>query len=277
SPAKAGAAATLAVAATAGLVWALSGDPRPVPAPDARPPVAQPVVPRPTLAPPVSSPRPEPPPSPRPAAPPRPAPAATPPPAPTVAPEVVPSPAPTRSAPRPAPTRTPSPTEAPPPPAASPTPPPVPPPAPATYRVGRLAFDVLGDHTGPELRLGRSSWVWQRGGMSVGGTPYGQGITVHPSSSVVVDLNRRCSTYTAFVGVDDMTRGVGSVRFSVYADGVRLWRSPVVDGGDPAVPVRVDISGRRTIRLVTEPGAGPLGAVGLADWADAGITCAGGR
>lgn len=111
--------------------------------------------------------------------------------------------------------------------------------------------------------------------MSIGGTWYEQGITVHPRSSVVVDLNRRCSTYAAFVGVDDMTSGLGSVRFSVYADGARLWRSPVVDGGDPAVPVRVGIAGRTSIRLVTEPSR-PFGAVGLADWADARITCADG-
>jgi hypothetical protein len=141
--------------------------------------------------------------------------------------------------------------------------------------VGHLKYDVFGDHTGPELRLGGSGWVWQRSGLSIGGTTYGHGITVHPRSSVIVDLNAECSTYQAFVGVDDMSKGLGSVRFSVWADGVRLWQSPVVDGGDPAVPVSVGIAGRETIRLVTEPSR-PSGAMALADWADAGISCTGG-
>ncbi|MEU2184059.1 NPCBM/NEW2 domain-containing protein [Streptomyces thermolilacinus] len=141
--------------------------------------------------------------------------------------------------------------------------------------MGHLKYDVYGDHTGPELRLGGSGWVWQRSGLSIGGTTYGHGITVHPRSSVIVDLNQECSTYQAFVGVDDMSKGLGSVRFSVWADGVRLWQSPVVDGGDPAVPVRVGIAGHETIRLVTEPSR-PSGAVALADWADARISCTGG-
>ena len=89
--------------------------------------------------------------------------------------------------------------------------------------------------------------------MSIAGTRYGHGVTVHASSSVTIDLNRRCAAYDALVGVDDLTLGLGAVRFSVYGDGVRLWRSAVMRGGDPAVPVHVDLAGRETIRLVVEP------------------------
>ncbi|MFJ4568307.1 sigma-70 family RNA polymerase sigma factor [Streptomyces caelestis] len=42
------------------------------------------------------------------------------------------------------------------------------------------------------------------------------------------------------------------VYFSVYADGVRLWRSGLVEGGDPAVPVQVNLTGSSTVRLVVE-------------------------
>ncbi|MCP9973976.1 NPCBM/NEW2 domain-containing protein [Streptomyces somaliensis] len=141
--------------------------------------------------------------------------------------------------------------------------------------MGRLRYDAFGDHTGPELRLGGSDWVWRRHGAAVGGTRYEDGITVHSRSSVTIDLNRECSAYRALVGVDDMSRGLGSVRFSVWADGVRLWRSPVVEGGDPAVPVRVDVAGRSVIRLVTEASR-PSGALVPVDWAEARIDCAGG-
>ena len=63
-------------------------------------------------------------------------------------------------------------------------------------------------------------------------------------SSVTIDLNRTCTAYDAFVGVDDMTMGTGAVRFSVFADGVRLWKSQVLQGGEGAVPVHVNLAGQ---------------------------------
>jgi hypothetical protein len=73
--------------------------------------------------------------------------------------------------------------------------------------------------------------------------------------------------------VDDLTLRLGKVYFSVYADGVRLWRSGLVEGGDPAVPVHVNLAGRSTVRLVVEP-RGALDNVVLADWAESKFTCA---
>jgi hypothetical protein len=96
---------------------------------------------------------------------------------------------------------------------------------------------------------------------------------VHGRSSVTIDLNRSCSSYDALVGVDDLTLRLGKVRFAVYADGVRLWRSGLVEGGDPAVPVHVNLVGRSTVRLVVEP-RGALDNVALADWAESRFTCA---
>lgn len=147
-------------------------------------------------------------------------------------------------------------------------------PAPAVYRVSELPYSVAGDHTGPEILLGRSSGVfWQRQGLSVASTRYAHGVTAPSRSSVTVQLNRTCTRYDAMAGVDDLTAGLGAVRFSVYdGEGVRLWRSPVLRGGEPAVPVSVGIEGRRSIRLVVEP-SGPLSGVTLADWAEARISC----
>ncbi|WP_336323921.1 sigma-70 family RNA polymerase sigma factor [Streptomyces lavendofoliae] len=273
APAKAGVAVTVAVTAVAGLVWALSGSPRPAPAPEARPPAVEPVVPQqPVAAPSRTTPPPAPPPAPAPMpeaqaatpgrGPQRPAPSATA--APPVAPPAPAAPAPTTeppAGPEPAP------------PSAVPSPP-APPAPPVVYQVNRLDYGLYGDHTGPEVRLGESGWMWQRWGMSIGGERYGHGVTVHARSSLTIDLNRRCSAYEAFAGVDDMALGLGAVRFSVYGDGTRLWRSPVLRGGDPAVPLRVGIAGRRTIRLVVEPDpAAPLGAVAPADWAESRISC----
>jgi hypothetical protein len=60
---------------------------------------------------------------------------------------------------------------------------------------------------------------------------------------------------------------VGRVRFSVYGDGVRLRQSGAVDSGDAAVPVRVGVAGRRTIRLVAEPHHYGLDSAVPAHWA----------
>ncbi|USA02497.1 sigma-70 family RNA polymerase sigma factor [Streptomyces lydicamycinicus] len=189
------------------------------------------------------------------------------PPEPTRAP-TPPSTPPHRSTP-PEPTR-PEPT---PPKATPPKPTPRPPqPAPAAYRVNALAFDFMGDGSKPEVRTLASSWLWQRRSPQIAGTTYAHGVSVHGRSSVTIDLNRRCTAYDAVAGVDDLSAGPAAVRFSVYADGVRLWQSGTVHGGERAVPVHVPLTGRKTLRLVTDP-ANPVGAVALADWAQSTIMC----
>ncbi|MET8727365.1 sigma-70 family RNA polymerase sigma factor [Streptomyces parvus] len=267
APAKAGIAAAVAVAAAAGLVWALVGDdqPKPEPKPVAKPPAVAPAVPAPEPPPPSPKPAPKPPAAPAPPAPPpsEPAPKPTPTPSPTPSPEPPPKPAPPAPSPPPSPKPTPKPPE-----------PAPPPPAPEVYQVSELAYSVFGDHTEPEVAMGRSSWIWQRSNVSIASTRYAHGVTVHSRSSVTIELNRPCTRYEAMVGVDDMTLGLGAVRFSVFnGDGVRLWRSPVMEGGEPAVPVSVGIAGQSSIRLVVEP-EGPMGGVALADWAESRISCA---
>ncbi|MFJ5290115.1 sigma-70 family RNA polymerase sigma factor [Streptomyces sp. NPDC088348] len=258
-PAKAGIAAGVVVAAAAGLAFALSGSDAPAPKPHAAPPAAQPVVP----------PKPTPPPRPK-------APPAPPAPAPRPAPKPKPTPEPPKAAPKPPapkPAPTPPPTHRPtPPPKPTPTPKPPPAPVPAVYQVAALAYSLVGDHTAPELSLKDSGPVWQRRQPVMRGTQYNRGISVHAPSSVTIQLNRQCSTYQALAGLDDMSLGLGAVRFSVYGDATRLWSSPVVHGRDPARRVRVAIAGYRTLRLVVER-SGPFGSVAVADWAQSQISC----
>ncbi|MGW1675622.1 sigma-70 family RNA polymerase sigma factor [Streptomyces sp. NPDC002324] len=201
----------------------------------------------------------------------RPLPAPKPSPSPSPSPSRAVPPAPTTQR-TPPPTPDPTPTPAPPKPSPTPTPTPPPPAPPAVYPWNELRYGILGDGTEPEMRLEESSWVWQRYGMSIAGKRYGDGVTVHGRSSVTIDLNRRCAAYDAFAGVDDLTHGLGEVRFSVYGDGVRLWRSGPVRGGGPAVPVHVDLGGRETVRLVVEP-HGPYELPVPADWAQSRFSC----
>jgi RNA polymerase sigma factor (sigma-70 family) len=273
APAKAGIAAAVAVAAAAGLVWAFSGDgPKTAPQPEAKPSAAQPVVPQK----PAPSSKPEPPARsaadptpPEPTPPPRNS-TAAPAPMPTAEPTSTSTPEPTPAQPEPKPPTQP----APPAPKPTPKPTPTPPPAPTlrVYQVNRLEYGLLGDHTRPEVRLRGSSWLWQRSGMSIDGRRYGHGVTVHAKSSVTIDLNRQCASYEALVGVDDLTLGLGTMRFSVYGDGDRLWRSPVMRGGDAAVPVHVSLAGLKTIRLVVEPQKA-LDSAAFGDWAQSRINC----
>lgn len=199
---------------------------------------------------------------------------------------VVVSPAPPPSAtPSPAaspsrlPLPTPPPRPVPSPPKPKPKPPkPVPPPPPATvHHLNDLDFDALGDHEGgadrePEVRIDEGSLMWQRDGLRVGGHTYLHGVSVGTTSSVAIDLNGSCTAYDALAGVDDLSLGPGAVRFSVSADGERLWESEVLRSGDAAVPVHVPLEGRRMLRLEVE-GESPYGDVALADWALARVVC----
>ncbi|MEV7542738.1 sigma-70 family RNA polymerase sigma factor [Streptomyces sp. NPDC089915] len=264
-PAKAAIAAGIAVAAAAGVVFALTGD---EPEPEARPApsAAAPVVPR---APAPALPGSTPPAGPEPAA------GGPVPPARGAAPSV-PAPRPASpSASRPAPA-SPSPSPSPPPkPSPSPSrPKPSPSPQPAqAFPLARLDHAALGGHTGPELETWRSSWVWQRWGLVAGGQRFGQGITVNSRSSVEITLNRQCSSFSARAGVDGLSLLTdGTVRFSVYADGQRLWRSDALGYGDAPAAVQVPLAGRSTLRLVVEQ-AGQGSLPTLASWADAVISC----
>ncbi|MFE0577726.1 sigma-70 family RNA polymerase sigma factor [Streptomyces sp. NPDC058874] len=269
-PAKAALAAGIAVATAAGVVFALAGD---EPEPQARvkpaPSVAAPAVPRAPASPSPSAepspPEPEPQPA-RASVPPsrKLAPSASASPSPA-APSVSPSPSPSREKPAPAPSpSTPAPTPT--------TPAPVPKP-PQSFRLAALPYSVRGDHSGPELQTWHSSWVWQRWGLRVGDRRFAQGITVNSRSSVEIALNRQCTGLSAWAGVDGLSLLTdGSLRFSVYADGQRLWQSGALGYEDPPAAVQVSLEGRTSLRLVVER-AGPGRLPTLASWADAVITC----
>ncbi|MET7898671.1 sigma-70 family RNA polymerase sigma factor [Streptomyces mirabilis] len=266
APVKAGIAAGVVAVAAAAMALALVSNGSPAKKkPEAKPSATSPV---------VEAPQPQPTPTPSkkpaPGAPvvasaPKSSPTPTPRPTPKPTPKPAPTPTPTRAKPKPTPTATHAP-------APTPTPTPPPPPVPVVYQWNELKYDVTGDHTKPEMRLGESSWVWQRWGVSIAGQRYTHGVTVHGESSVTIDLNRSCSAYDALVGVDDLTLGLGQVSFSVYADGARLWQSPRVKSGEPAIPVHVNLTGRTTIRLAVEPHT-RFDAVALADWAESKFQC----
>ena len=110
------------------------------------------------------------------------------------------------------------------------------------------------------------------GPLTLGGETYAKGLGVLAPSDIRVALGGVCTTFTASVGIDDETRGTGSVTFEVWLDGVRVVASGVVRGGPAPLSGTLDVSGRQELRLVvTDGGDGSVGD--HADWAEARLEC----
>ncbi|HEX6340550.1 glycoside hydrolase family 97 catalytic domain-containing protein [Umezawaea sp.] len=109
--------------------------------------------------------------------------------------------------------------------------------------------------------------------LRVGGTTYAKGIGVHAASDVSVYTGRRCSAFTAGIGLDDETTETGSVVFQVYGDDRLLYDSGVIREKTSARAVSVDVGGVRLLSLrVTDGGDGKN--FDHADWTEARIACA---
>jgi PKD repeat protein len=107
--------------------------------------------------------------------------------------------------------------------------------------------------------------------LTIGGQTYAKGLGVHANSTINYTLSSACSTFTAFVGVDDEVGLSGSLSFQIYADGTKLYDSGVVTGADAAKAVNVNLTGKTELRLVVD-GNGDLSS-DHADWADAKVSC----
>ncbi|MCP2267483.1 glycoside hydrolase family 97 catalytic domain-containing protein [Promicromonospora thailandica] len=115
--------------------------------------------------------------------------------------------------------------------------------------------------------------------LRIAGTTYDKGLGMHATGHVTAWLGGTCTAFTAVVGIDDEVldkpgdTGVGSVRFEVYGDGELLAQTPVLANDDGGVPLDVDVTGVRRLRLVADEG-GDGKNFDHADWADARVTCA---
>ncbi len=111
--------------------------------------------------------------------------------------------------------------------------------------------------------------------LTLRGTAYPKGLGISAGSKVIFRLAKKCSKFSALVGVDDETKGAGSVQFQVLADGERLYPSAelaTLTGTDAPQAVEVDLTGKQRLTLLVT-NAGDGAASDRADWADAKITC----
>jgi alpha-galactosidase len=108
--------------------------------------------------------------------------------------------------------------------------------------------------------------------LTIGGTTYARGLGVHARSEVRYYLGGRCTSFQAWVGLDDETGTEGSVSLEVWGGGGQLASSGVVRGSDAAKRVTANVTGLQYVHLAALPTVdGPR--YDHADWADATITC----
>ncbi len=86
--------------------------------------------------------------------------------------------------------------------------------------------------------------------LRAGGRTYLKGIGVHSASQLSYTLDGAYRRFDAELAIDDSTGGRGSVRFRVFVDGSEKYASGPVRGGDPPVPVSVDLTGAKTLELI---------------------------
>jgi alpha-galactosidase len=109
--------------------------------------------------------------------------------------------------------------------------------------------------------------------LTINGVTYARGLGVHARSEVRYYLGGRCTSFQAWVGVDDETGNEGSVSMEVWTSGgTQLASSGVVRGADAAKRLTANVTGLQYVHLaVLNTEDGPR--YDHADWADATITC----
>jgi hypothetical protein len=124
---------------------------------------------------------------------------------------------------------------------------------------------IHADQNVADVRYGRNV-VGSR--LRIGEESFDAGLGCFAQSLLEYALDGRYKRFTATVGVDAAAEGRGSVVFEVYADGKKVWSSPLMSGLDAARKVDVPLAGVKRLRLVVTDG-GDGNRYDAADWCDA--------
>ncbi|MEJ5169859.1 MAG: glycoside hydrolase, partial [Fimbriimonadales bacterium] len=128
------------------------------------------------------------------------------------------------------------------------------------------------------LDLSRWSQGWQRpsarasvtgGPLTVRGRTYAEGVGSHAPAVATYRLDGRAQRIQGSVAVNDT--GGGSVRFSLWGDGRRLWSSDVLRAGQDPVPFDVGLTGVKVLTLAVSDALDGNGG-DHADWIGVRIT-----
>jgi NPCBM/NEW2 domain-containing protein len=103
------------------------------------------------------------------------------------------------------------------------------------------------------------------------GRLYAKGVGMHSAARLTFRLDKPYRRFDAYLAIDDQAAGHGSVTFRVFADRDQKFASDTIRGGQPPVPVSIDVSGARQISLVVDFGE-RAEELDHADWLDARLT-----
>ena len=112
------------------------------------------------------------------------------------------------------------------------------------------------------------------GPITIHGTVYQHGLWTNAIASISYYLGANCTRFTADLGLDDSTRGTGTVDYTISTDGQQIYDSGVVTNSTPTQHANVDVSGAQVLRIdVGDAGNGI--AYDNADIAIPQLTCNG--
>ncbi|MFZ1082832.1 MAG: NPCBM/NEW2 domain-containing protein [Candidatus Kryptoniota bacterium] len=85
--------------------------------------------------------------------------------------------------------------------------------------------------------------------LTIGGVVYAEGLGTHSVSQIIFLLNKKWDQFISHVGVDQEVDTLGSVTFSVYADGVKMYDSGLMTGSSQPKLVNISVTGVDTLTL----------------------------
>ncbi len=107
--------------------------------------------------------------------------------------------------------------------------------------------------------------------LTLGGKVYAHGVGSHAAATLVLDLHGGATRFVSTAGVDDETKGGGSVTFQVVVDGRVRASTGVLHGGDAPKLLSVDLTGAKQLVLRVGDG-GDNQDNDHADWGGAYLT-----
>lgn len=85
-----------------------------------------------------------------------------------------------------------------------------------------------------------------------GGRLYAKGLGMHSASRLTYLPDGKFRRFQAALAIDDLAAPQGSVEFRVYADGQRVYSSPIVRGGQPPLEISLDITNVKRLDLLVD-------------------------
>ena len=90
--------------------------------------------------------------------------------------------------------------------------------------------------------------------LRIRGVQFQSGFGTHARSGIRLKPRGEFKRFTGMCGIDDETRGSGTVECKIVIDGVERFSSGRITGMDAATRFDVDVAGARTVDLITTDG-----------------------